>query len=735
MTDKVEIKKKIEALKKEINKHNEAYYTHDAPTISDAEYDALKQDLAKLEKENPEFATSDSPTQKVGYKIQKEFKKVNHKIKMLSLNNGFTSEDVGDFFDRCRRFLGFAEDANIDIFCEPKIDGLSFSARYEKGLFIGGATRGDGSVGEDITENLLTISSLPKKLNTKNPPKVLEIRGEVYMSKEDFKKLNRENEKKGEKIFANPRNAAAGSLRQLDTNVTAQRNLKYFAYALGEISDNFRIEFQQQLLDKFREFGFATSSLIKLCKTKEEILTFYNHVMEIRHTLDYDIDGLVYKVNDLQLQERLGFVSHHPRWALAHKFPAQKAITVIQKIDIQVGRTGALTPVARLNPITIGGAVVSNATLHNRDEIERKDIREGDTVLVQRAGDVIPQVVEVLTEKRPKNSKKYKFPTRCPVCGSPIIKDGEDVVLRCSKRQDCSAQVFQSLKHFASRDAFDIQWLGKKQIEKFFKEGRIKKFVDIFKLEERERIIEAKYLTEQGASDDLFALSEAEKLLKKTKEVDLEGYPAMPLRYCEGWGDKSVNNLFKAIETARTVSLDKFIYALGIRHLGEINARLLAKTYGSYKNFIEKIKAASARDLMGERSSKEYNQFNSIEGIGEKTANEILNYFANADNLKMLQELVKELKIQDFVFQKKGGELEGQIIVFTGSLKSMTRAEAKARAEEMGAKVGNSVSGNTDIVVTGEDSGSKLDKANKLGIKVINEEEWIKLVKIMLKMG
>jgi len=729
MTNKINIQQRIDSLKKELDKHNEAYYTNDAPEISDAKYDSLKRELIKIEKENPELATEDSPTQKVGYKVKEAFQKVHHKVMMLSLNNAYCKEDLEDFIDRCKRFLGLKDSAKLDIFCEPKIDGLSFSARYEDGIFVQGATRGNGSVGEDITENLRTMPSLPKRLKVANPPKILEIRGEVYMSKKEFEALNERNKAKGEKIFSNPRNASAGSLRQLDTGITAKRKLEYFTYALGEVSDDFQVSTQEEMLEKFKEFGFTTTKLVKLCKSNEEILDFYNHVMEVRHELDYDIDGVVYKINDWKLQERLGLITHHPRWAIAHKFPAEQGITVIQKIDIQIGRTGALTPVARLNPITIGGVVVSNATLHNRDEIERKDIREGDTVVIQRAGDVIPQVVEVLKDKRPADSKEFEFPIRCPVCGSPVIREGNDVVTRCGSGKNCSAQVVENLKHFVSKHAFDIQGLGKKQIENFFKEKRIKKFLDIFKLEEREKVIETKYLKEHSNDDDLFDSLKPKETPSSDVKNNLIDYPSLPIKYSEGWGKKSVDNLFEAIKKAKNVPLDRFIFSLGIRYLGETTAKLLAKNYISYENFVDKMKKASTVDLIGERSSIEYKHFNSIDGIGGKTANEILDYFGDEENLKMLQELVKELEIEDFINLRKSGKLEGKIVVFTGSLQNMTRAEAKARAEEMGAKVGGSVSSKTNIVVAGEDSGSKLKKAEELGVKVMSEDEWTKLIK------
>ncbi len=466
---------RIDYLKKEILKNNEAYYKNDAPLITDAEYDTLKHELKDLLGEN----SNDEVLNLVGYKVLDGFKKVEHKELMISINDGFNEEDIQNFAEKCLRFLGIEEDKFIPFFLEPKIDGLSFSARYEDGKLVLGSTRGDGHIGEDITENLRAISSFPKKLNG-NYPKIIEIRGEIYMAKDDFENLNA----KIEKPFANPRNAAAGSLRQLDTAITASRNLKYFAYTVGEYSNDFKIETQEHLIDIFKSFGLNTASPMKLCNSMEEIMAFLAYMTEIRYSLNYDIDGVVIKVNSWELQKRLGNITHHPRWALAYKFPAKQSITKIEKIDIQVGRTGALTPVARLTPVGVGGVLVSNATLHNREEIERKDIRENDIVKIQRAGDVIPQVVEVLKEKRDPDSKPYNFPVKCPICGSPLIY--EDVVVRCSGGINCSAQVVEGLKHFVSKKAFDIDGLGEKQIEKFYEEGRIRDFIDIFKLQERE---------------------------------------------------------------------------------------------------------------------------------------------------------------------------------------------------------------------------------------------------------
>jgi DNA ligase (NAD+) len=464
----------IEVLRRELKKHNEAYYRNDAPLVSDAEYDKLKQQYKNLVGEDDEFL------QTIGYKILDEFGKVEHKLPMLSLNNGYKKEDLEEFVKRCKNFLGMYElneNMDLQIFCEPKIDGLSFSARYENGIFVKGATRGDGSVGEDVTENLKTIKTLPLKIE--NAPRILEIRGEVYISKSDFTKLEG---------FANPRNASAGSLRQLDTSVTAKRNLRYFAYTLGEVSSDFKMDTQENLIEYFKKTGFTTAEPVKLCKNMNDVWDFVQHYTEIRHTLNYDIDGIVCKIDKIELQARLGNITHHPRWAIAYKFPAEQAITEIEKIDIQVGRTGALTPVARLKPVGIGGVIVSNATLHNKDEIEKKDIRVGDLVVVQRAAEVIPQVVSVYKSG---GGKKFEFPVKCPVCGGELVYD--DVVVRCGGGIKCKAQVVESLKHFVSKGAFDIDGLGKKEIENFYNDGRIKNFIDIFTLEEREKKLEVEY--------------------------------------------------------------------------------------------------------------------------------------------------------------------------------------------------------------------------------------------------
>ena len=717
------IQDKIKELSDKITKANEAYYRFDEPIMSDAEYDKIKNELSELESKYPEFSLG--VLNYVGYKVLDSFSKVEHKTPMISLNNGFDKKDIMDFVDRCKRFLG--TDENFKIFCEPKIDGLSFSARYENGIFVQGATRGDGIIGEDITENLKTIKSLPKKLKTTNPPKILEVRGEVYMSKEDFISLNEKNLKIGEKIFANPRNAAAGSLRQLDTSVTAGRNLKYFAYTLGEFSDDFKIETQDELIRKFNELGFTTTKEIKLCNDIEEIISFFENIKEIRHSLDYDIDGVVYKINSFVLQKRLGNVAHHPRWALAHKFPAEQAITVIKRIDIQVGRTGAMTPVARLDPINIGGVIVSNATLHNKDEIKKKDIRIGDEVIVQRAADVIPQVIQVILEKRPQNSKKFIFPNKCPICGSEAKSYGDDVVIRCSGGMNCQAQVVEGLRHFVSKNALDIEGLGEKQIEKFYNENRIRTFLDIFLLEERENTIKHIYES-QNKEKDLFSKIE---VLPTNHKINMETYPKLPLYYSEGFGKKSTENLFNSINKAKNVSLPRFIFALGIRFVGEITAKLMAKNYISLENLLNKMQIASQKDLFNNRSNEEYQKFCSIDGIGEKTANAILDYFTDERNINMIVELNKYLNISKYEEIKQiNSKISDKNIMFTGTLQSMTRAEAKARAEENGAKVLSSISSKLDYLVVGSDAGSKLKKAQEIdNIKILNEDEFLDLLK------
>jgi len=685
---------KIAELKAEIAKHDQAYHTLDAPLISDAKYDEMKRELEKYRVKFPQYFGDED--EKVGGKTLDIFSKVKHRKPMLSLANAFTREDITDFVNRLNRFLGvektqtqidlfgnFAEEKSkeIELFCETKIDGLSFSARFENGVLTQAATRGDGLEGEDVTQNVKTISGFPHHL--KNAPKILEVRGEIYMGKKDFAELNSRQEEQGGKIFANPRNAAAGSLRQLDSQITAARKLSYFVYGLGEFSADFSCKSQSELHQKLKDFSFKSEPNSRLCSSIDEVLTLYQKIADCRFELDYDLDGMVYKVNDFALQERLGFVARSPRFAIAHKFPAEKAKTKIENIIIQIGRTGALTPVAILKPVNIGGVVVSRATLHNQDEINRKDIRIGDVVLIQRAGDVIPQVLEVDLSKRQSDAEIFSFPKNCPICDSEIVKNDEDVVLRCSGGLSCEAQLKETLKHFVSKDAFDIIGLGKKQIENFYAEGRITSFADIFTLKEREK------------------------------------NSPNPLREKLGWGEKSIENLFLAIDQKRQIPLEKFIYAIGIRHVGETTAKVLAQHFLSYENF---------KKFVVSRNEIDYQDFVAIDGIGEKMARAILDYFADPRNLKMMTDLENELQIQDAKPVNLDSKLAGKSIIFTGTLEKMTRAEAKKRAEDLGMKVVGSVSSKTDFVVVGADAGSKLKKATELSLKILNEDEWLSLI-------
>ncbi|HLD76543.1 MAG TPA: NAD-dependent DNA ligase LigA [Rickettsiales bacterium] len=687
-----EIQKKIEELKLLIAKHDEAYYTYDEPQISDVEYDQLRKKLEKYQEKFPQFFDKIF-LNKVGAKTLSIFNKIQHKKPMLSLSNGFDKEDIADFIERINRFLGFDKNKNISFFCEPKIDGLSFSARYENGDLVYVATRGDGIEGEDVTQNSKVIKKFLQKLQGENLPKILEVRGEIYMAKSDFSKLNEAQEKIDGKIFANPRNAAAGSLRQLDSNITAARNLKYFVYSIGDFSKDFECKSQVELHKKFQEFGFIIQKYSKICDNIDEIIQLYQEVGDVRYQLDYDIDGMVYKVNDFALQERLGYVARSPRFAIAHKFAAEKSKTEIENIILQIGRTGAITPVAVLKPVNIGGVVVQRATLHNQDEIARKDIRIGDVVLVQRAGDVIPQVIEVDFSKRKKDSQEFIFPKNCPICGAKIIKQNEDVVLRCSGGLSCNAQLKETLKHFVSKDAFDIAGLGKKQIENFFEEGRIKNFVDIFTLQKYDE-------------------SSQNKLAQK-----------------EGWGEKSVENLFFAINKARKVSLEKFIYAIGIRHIGESTAKMMALHFLTYKNFkdiMTKIAKLSDKEIL---ENIDFQELVAIDGIGEKMAKAIVDYFKDESNLKMIEDVENELEIIDAKKIKSDSKFAQKSIVFTGTLEKMTRQEAKKKAEDLGMKVVGSISSKTDFIVAGNNSGSKLKKSQELNLKILNEEEWLEMTK------
>ncbi len=687
----------------EIERHNELYYNEDAPKISDAAYDELRKRSDAIEARFPGLVTRDSPSQKIGVAPSGRFAKVPHAVPMLSLGNAFTDEDVTDFVDRVRRFLKLGDDDIPAIVAEPKIDGLSLSLRYEDGELVRGATRGDGFTGEDVTANVRTIADIPHKLKGRNIPAVCEIRGEVYMLKKDFLALNKRQAEAEDTAFANPRNSAAGSLRQKDVSVTASRPLKFFAYAWGEMSE-MPAKTQFKMIEWIEKAGFATNPLTTLCDSVDEVLKFYRKIETKRASLGYDIDGVVYKVDRLDWQERLGFVSRSPRWAIAHKFAAEQATTVLNDIEIQVGRTGALTPVAKLAPVTVGGVVVQNATLHNEDYIkgigndgqpirEGVDIRVGDTVVVQRAGDVIPQIVSVVLDKRPKDAKPYKFPTICPACGSHAVREEDpktgrpDSVRRCTNSLACPAQAKERLKHFVARNAFDIDGLGDKQIEEFFTDGLVMSPVDIFTLEKRDA-------------------RSAKKLMDR-----------------EGYGTTSVRNLFAAIDARRTIALARFIFALGIRHIGEGNAKLLARHYGTVEAFRAAMIAA------GEGlQSEAYQDLNGIEGVGTVVANALVEFFKEPHSVKAVDDLLGEITVQPAEKAKTDSPIAGKIVVFTGSLEKLTRDEAKATAERLGAKASGSVSKKTDYVVAGPGAGSKLAEANKLGVKVLTEDEWLALV-------
>ena len=687
----------------EIERHNEAYYNEDAPKISDAAYDELRKRSDAIEVRFPGLVTRDSPSQKVGAAPSGRFAKVPHAVPMLSLGNAFTDEDVTDFVDRVRRFLRLADDDMPAIVAEPKIDGLSLSLRYEDGELVRGATRGDGFTGEDVTANVRTIADIPHKLKGRNIPAVCEIRGEVYMLKKDFLALNKRQAEAEDTVFANPRNSAAGSLRQKDVSVTASRPLKFFAYTWGEMSE-MPAKTQFKMIEWIEKVGFVTNPLTTLCDSVDEVLKFYRKIETQRAKLGYDIDGVVYKVDRLDWQERLGFVSRSPRWAIAHKFAAEQATTVLNDIEIQVGRTGALTPVAKLAPVTVGGVVVQNATLHNEDYIkgigndglpirEGVDIRVGDTVVVQRAGDVIPQIVSVVLDKRPKDARPYKFPTVCPACGSHAVREEDpktgrpDSVRRCTNSLACPAQAKERLKHFVARNAFDIDGLGDKQIEEFFTDGLVMSPVDIFTLEKRDA-------------------RSAKKLMDR-----------------EGYGTTSVRNLFAAIDARRTIALPRFIFALGIRHVGEGNAKLLARHYGTVENFRAAMIAAGEGP-----QSEAYQDLNGIEGVGAVVANALVEFFKEPHSVKAVDDLLGEITVQPAEKAKTDSPIAGKIVVFTGSLEKFTRDEAKATAERLGAKASGSVSKKTDYVVAGPGAGSKLAEANKLGVKVLTEDEWLALV-------
>jgi len=693
-------KAELKRLAAEIAEHDRRYYQEDKPTITDAAYDALRERNAAIEKRFPDLIRADSPSRRVGAAPTGRFKKVRHAVPMLSLDNAMAEQDVIDFVARIRRFLKLGESEKIAFSAEPKIDGLSMSLRYEGGELVTAATRGDGTEGEDVTANIRTLRDVPHKLKGRNGPPVCEVRGEVYMTKHAFLELNERQKEAGGQIFANPRNSAAGSLRQKDPAITASRPLGFFAYGWGEMSE-MPADTQSGMIKWFETCGFTTNPLTKVCRSTEELLAFHRQIEERRAKLDYDIDGVVYKVDRIDWQERLGFVSRSPRWAVAHKFPAERAITVLKDIEIQVGRTGALTPVGKLEPVGVGGVIVQNVTLHNEDYIKGiggdgepirggHDLRKGDTVIIQRAGDVIPQVVDVLIAKRPKDAKPYHFPTRCPCpLRTDVVREvtatGEaGARSHCTGEFACPFQKIEHLKLFCSRGAFDIEGLGEKQIEFFFQREWVREPADIFTLEAR------------------------------NKKIKLEEE--------EGYGETSVRNLFTAIDQRREISLDRFIHALGMRHVGETTARALARGYGSWKAFHD----ACLKVAKGDEET--IAEMDALDQIGDTVIESIKAYFGEKHNQNIVDRLVKEVKVLVVEQPKTGTAIAGKTVVFTGSLEKMTREEAKAQAERLGAKVAGSVSKKTDFVVAGPGAGSKLADAKKLGVKVLSEDEWLKLI-------
>jgi DNA ligase (NAD+) len=692
-------KAELKRLATEIAAHDKRYYQQDAPSVTDAEYDALRQRNSAIESRFPKLIRLDSPSKRIGAAPTGKFKKVRHAVPMLSLDNAFAEQDVIDFVARIRRFLKLSEDEKLAFSAEPKIDGLSMSLRYEGGELVTAATRGDGAEGEDVTANIRTLEDVPKKLKGRSMPAVCEVRGEIYMTKHAFLALNERQKAAGDTIFANPRNSAAGSLRQKDPKITASRPLGFFAYAWGEMS-TMPADTQSGMIKWFESCGFKTNPLTKLCRSTEELITFHRKIEEGRAELDYDIDGVVYKVDRIGWQERLGFVSRTPRWGIAHKFPAERAMTVLKDIELQVGRTGALTPVGKLDPVGVGGVIVQNVTLHNEDYIkgigsdgeslrDGRDIRIGDTVVIQRAGDVIPQVVDVVIDKRPKSAKPYHFPKKCPCyLHTDLVREetatGEEGArTRCTGEFACPYQKVQHLMLFVSRRAFDIEGLGEKQIELFFEKEWVKEPADIFTLEKKH-------------NRDLLEL--------------------------EGFGETSVRNLFNAIEARRTIALDRFIYALGIRQVGETTALALARGYGSWKAFHDAgLKVAKGDDDV-------IAEMDALDQIGDTVIRAVAAYFGESHNRGIVERLTKEVRILDAEKPKKDTAVAGKTVVFTGALEKMTRDEAKAQAERLGAKAAGSVSKKTDYVVAGPGAGSKLADAKKFGVTVLTEDEWLKLI-------
>lgn len=682
-----EAQTELKALAEELAKHDELYHVQDAPVISDAAYDALVKRNRDIENRFPHLQRKDSRSKRVGAKVEHTpFSKVKHETPMLSLENAFSEKDLEDFVTRSKKRLGRAASDTLEFVAEPKIDGLSCSLTYQDGRLVQAATRGDGTTGEDITANVKTIQDVPHQLKGRYPSK-LYVRGEIYLSKDDFLQLNKERETENNPVFANPRNAAAGSVRQLDSSITAKRPLKFFAYGIvSKIED---LKTQYEILQQLKTWGFQVCDAVQLCYSVQDVLNYYDQIYHDRPSMPYDIDGVVYKINRFDDQEKMGYIARAPRWALAHKFPAEQAQTILNSIGIQVGRTGVLTPVANLEPVNIGGVIVSRATLHNADEIKRKDIREGDRVVVQRAGDVIPQVVSVITEKDHKRSEPYQFPSHCPVCGSHAVREKEEAAYRCTGGFNCSAQTIEKLKHFVSRKAFDIEGLGGKSIEFFWEKNLIRSPVDIFTLEEKD----------------------------KKNVMRIKNFP--------GWGSQSAQNLFNAIHEKRKISLDRFIYSLGIRHVGQVTAKALAQYYQSDETWMHEMACAKVS-----KESESYQVLKSLEGIGEIVADAITEFFKEEKNEVLVRDLLKNLDVQSV--GQKGGHLplQGKVMIFTGTLQSMTRDQAKQKAEDLGAKVTGSVSSKTDFLVVGKDPGSKATKAKKLGVKILTEEEWLSLMSV-----
>ncbi|MBN9245114.1 MAG: NAD-dependent DNA ligase LigA [Mesorhizobium sp.] len=714
----------LERLAAEIAEHDRRYHTEDAPTISDAEYDALRRRNDAIEDRFPHLVREDSPALRVGAAPAEGFAKVRHAVPMLSLAKAYTDQDVVDFLERARRFFERDKDFDIAFTAEPKIDGLSASLRYENGVFVQGATRGNGTVGEDITANLKTIADIPHRLQGSDWPEVIEIRGEVYMTYAEFEALKARSAAAGGQDYVNPRNTAAGSLRQKDASVTASRNLKFFAYAWGLTTED-PAPTQYEAVQKFGDWGFKVNPLMVRAKSVDELIAQYRLIEEQRSSLGYDIDGVVYKVDQLELQRRWGFVTGEPRWAIAHKFPSERATTTLREIDIQVGRTGTLAPVARLDPVTVGGVTVENVTLHNEDYIagidstsqpirDGKDIRIGDTVVIQRAGDVIPQIVDVLLDKRPATAEPYRMPHTCPVCGSPATREinektgKEDSRRRCTGELICAAQAVERLRHFVSRGAFDIEGLGAENIDLFFNAGLIKTAADIFTL--RNRRAEAQQ-----------ALAERREEQARLREA-ASGKERKNVRSADQRNFEGLDKLFAAIDARREPELDRFIFALGIRHIGETTAAVLARTFSTVEEWIRVGKETAAAE-------DPHTVFPSVNGIGDTVIGALRDFFGNERNDVVLDALLAEVRPKPYVVTVSAESVvAGKTVVFTGSLEKMTRSEAKAMAERLGAKVAGSVSAKTDLVVAGPGAGSKLKQATELGIEVIDEDAWLERV-------